>query len=441
MRFAVCRSIEHLGGALRRLPWRHRERQHLIRSTPNTREASGAHPLDMTRPPNPCVQLTRYSPCLPAENPDRRLYRSHFGPPQPDRFSGLDYSEGLLSRIVVLASITAWTLSCADGPWPPQRSYKRPRGLSDTHRNCQGFRQPLEALLTMADERRGATGVSMRRGAAHHPGSSLYVAEELGLDLTNTVYPWTRRPSLCACRSFRGAHLAAARCRPAWNTSGRISDGKLPSSGTRCSTCGATFRRVRISAVVDRGCRSPPLWAPGAFFARDAKSNIDSSRLFGADGSRPASWTRPRPAGFYTRGPELLVIRFKDESGKAGLQPNDASGVDLSLSRGGTLLHVDQAASSDQAVYGTRRTWSRRGSVAVSLRSIVKKRLDLDASLYRQILGDPLRENAPYKAPTDENRATLANNQGAIFNRTLVNGQVCRLRIDDIAAWLMGQMG
>jgi hypothetical protein len=32
----------------------------------------------------------------------------------------------------------------------------------------------------------------------------LYAKEDFGLDLTNTVYALDRRPSICACQSFRG---------------------------------------------------------------------------------------------------------------------------------------------------------------------------------------------------------------------------------------------
>ena len=90
-------SFGRLGGALRRYPWRHRERQHLTDSlavyTKHPRGLAGAHPLDMTRPPNPCVQLHPiHPPRLPVRATLTEGYtRSHFGPPQPDRpgrFSG-----------------------------------------------------------------------------------------------------------------------------------------------------------------------------------------------------------------------------------------------------------------------------------------------------------------------------------------------------------------
>ena len=73
------------------IPWRHRERQHLTDRlavyTKHPRGLAGAHPLDMTRPPNPCVQLHPiHPPRLPVRATLTEGYtRSHFGPPQPDR--------------------------------------------------------------------------------------------------------------------------------------------------------------------------------------------------------------------------------------------------------------------------------------------------------------------------------------------------------------------
>ena len=68
------------------IPWRHRERQHLTDRlavyTKHPRGLAGAHPLDMTRPPNPCVQLhpIHPPPSNPSSqsNPDRRLYAVPF---------------------------------------------------------------------------------------------------------------------------------------------------------------------------------------------------------------------------------------------------------------------------------------------------------------------------------------------------------------------------
>ena len=88
------------------IPWRHRERQHLTDRlavyTKHPRGLAGAHPLDMTRPPNPCVQLHPiHPPRLPVRATLTEGYtRSHFGPPQPDRPAASvgDYCSAVLRR-------------------------------------------------------------------------------------------------------------------------------------------------------------------------------------------------------------------------------------------------------------------------------------------------------------------------------------------------------
>ena len=88
------------------IPRRHRERQHLTDRlavyTKHPRGLAGAHPLDMTRPPNPCVQLHPiHPPRLPVRATLTEGYtRSHFGPPQPDRPAASvgDYCSAVLTR-------------------------------------------------------------------------------------------------------------------------------------------------------------------------------------------------------------------------------------------------------------------------------------------------------------------------------------------------------
>ena len=90
------------------IPWRHRERQHLTDRlavyTKHPRGLAGAHPLDMTRPPNPCVQLHPiHPPRLPVRATLTEGYtRSHFGPPQPDRPAASvgDYCSAVLKPVM-----------------------------------------------------------------------------------------------------------------------------------------------------------------------------------------------------------------------------------------------------------------------------------------------------------------------------------------------------
>ena len=89
------------------IPWRHRERQHLTDRlavyTKHPRGLAGAHPLDTTRPPNPCVQLHPiHPPRLPVRATLTEGYtRSHFGPPQPDQPAASvgDYCAAVLSPL------------------------------------------------------------------------------------------------------------------------------------------------------------------------------------------------------------------------------------------------------------------------------------------------------------------------------------------------------
>ena len=127
MRFAVCRCLRWLVRSSSKnpiddsrertqlwpprrrasaIPWRHRERQHLTDRlavyTKHPRGLAGAHPLDMTRPPNPCVQLHPiHPPRLPVRATLTEGYTgSHFGPPQPDRPAASvgDYCSAVLRR-------------------------------------------------------------------------------------------------------------------------------------------------------------------------------------------------------------------------------------------------------------------------------------------------------------------------------------------------------
>ena len=62
----------------------------------------------------------------------------------------------------------------------------------------------------LADERKARLAYPCGVGpAAHHPGEEpLYVDEELGLDLTNTVYALDSTTiALCGCRVFPWAHF------------------------------------------------------------------------------------------------------------------------------------------------------------------------------------------------------------------------------------------
>ena len=89
----------------------HHARGHDPVYTKHPRGLAGAHPLDMTRPPNPCVQLHPiHPPRLPVRATLTEGYtRSHFGPPQPDRPAASvgDYCSAVLTPLPADATLTA----------------------------------------------------------------------------------------------------------------------------------------------------------------------------------------------------------------------------------------------------------------------------------------------------------------------------------------------
>ena len=176
-----------------------------------------------------------------------------------------------------------------------------------------GFRQPVRRRWPMPTK--GAT-VSMRRWPSH-PGRTLYVDEELGLDLTNTVYALDST-TIALCLSV---HVGAL---PHHQGGGftlldpgqhSFSDGKLHDHG--CSwEAGAIY-------VVDRGyvdfarllCPAPSRGL-SRVPSRTSMLIVYRRRRI----ARPASFaTRPSPwtASTPVRLPRTFSRRFKDpESGK-----------------------------------------------------------------------------------------------------------------------------
>ena len=162
---------------------------------------------------------------------------------------------------------------------------------------------------------------------------TLYVDEELGLDLTNTVYALDSTTIALRLSVFPWAHFrttkAAVKMHTLLDLRGNIpsfihiSDGKLHdvhALDMLLPEAGAIY-------VVDRGyvdfARLYVLHQAGAFFVTRAKSNIDAHRVYSAPTDRSTGIICDQTIsldGFYTRQdyPELLRrIRFKDpESGK-----------------------------------------------------------------------------------------------------------------------------
>ena len=239
-----------------------------------------------------------------------------------------------------------------------------------------GFRQPVRrSTLADANERRDWRIHAALAQRLITQARTLYVDEELGLDLTNTVYALDSTTIALCLSVFPWAHFrttkAAVKMHTLLDLRGNIpsfihiSDGKLHdvhALDMLLPEAGAIY-------VVGRGyvdfARLYVLHQAGAFFVTRAKSNIDAHRVYSAPTDRSTGIICDQTIsldGFYTRQdyPELLRrIRFKDpESGKTLVFITKqllASGrhhlraLQKPLA-GGTLLQVDQAASSDQAV-------------------------------------------------------------------------------------------
>ena len=197
-----------------------------------------------------------------------------------------------------------------------------------------GFRQPVRrSTLADANERRDWRIHAALAQRLITQARTLYVDEELGLDLTNTVYALDSTTIALCLSVFPWAHFrttkAAVKMHTLLDLRGNIpsfihiSDGKLHdvhALDMLLPEAGAIY-------VVDRGyvdfARLYVLHQAGAFFVTRAKSNIDAHRVFSAPTDRSTGIICDQTIsldGFYTRQdyPELLRrIRFKDpESGK-----------------------------------------------------------------------------------------------------------------------------
>ena len=114
---------------------------------------------------------------------------------------------------------------------------------------------------------------------------TLYVDEELGLDLTNTVYALASTTIALCLSVFPWAHFkAAVKMHTLLDLRGNIpsfihiSDGKLHEFMPRYALAGSRSSRGSVARLY-------VLHQAGAFFVTRAKEHRCSSRLFGADGS------------------------------------------------------------------------------------------------------------------------------------------------------------
>ena len=178
-----------------------------------------------------------------------------------------------------------------------------------------GFRQPVRrSTLADANERRDWRIHAALAQRLITQARTLYVDEELGLDLTNTVYALDSTTIALCLSVFPWAHFrttkAAVKMHTLLDLRGNIpsfihiSDGKLHdvhALDMLLPEAGAIY-------VVDRGyvdfARLYVLHQAGAFFVTRAKSNIDAHRVYSAPTDRSTGIICDQTIsldGFYTR--------------------------------------------------------------------------------------------------------------------------------------------
>jgi DDE family transposase/uncharacterized protein DUF4372 len=275
-----------------------------------------------------------------------------------------------------------------------------------------GFREPIRrSTLADANESRDWRIYADLAQRLIAQARKLYATEDLGLDLTNTVYALDSTTIDLCLSVFPWAHFrttkAAVKMHTLLDLRGNIpsfihvSDGKLAD----VHALDLLLPEPGAIYVMDRGyvdfARLHTLHQAGAFFVTRTKSNMNAHRVYSAPTDRTTGIICDQSIaldGHYTSKnyPEhLRRIRFRDaESGKtlvfltnhvalpaltiAALYKNRWQ-VELFFKWIKQHLRIKQFYGTSQNAVKTQ-IW-----IAVSvyvLVAIVKKRLDLDASLY-----------------------------------------------------------
>ena len=316
-----------------------------------------------------------------------------------------------------------------------------------------GFRQPVRrSTLADANERRDWRIHAALAQRLITQARTLYVDEELGLDLTNTVYALDSTTIALCLSVFPWAHFrttkAAVKMHTLLDLRGNIpsfihiSDGKLHDvscpryalAGSRSHLRRGSWLRRLLPAFM---CCTKPGPSSSRVPSRTSMliASIRRRRIArpASFATRPSPWTASTPVRIT---PNLLRrIRFKDpESGKTlvfitnNFSLPAATICALYKSRWQVELFfkwIKQHLRIKQ-FYGTSENAVKTQIwIAVSvyvLVAIVKKRLDLDASLYTllQILSVTLFEKMPIHQALagDENRcnASQITNQLNLFD-------------------------
>lgn len=280
---------------------------------------------------------------------------------------------------------------------------------------------------------------------------SLYVSEDLGLDLTNTVYALDSTTIDLCLSVFPWAHFrttkAAVKMHTLLDLRGSIPSFIHISNGKMHDTRALDFMIPEPGAiyVMDRAyvdfLRLHHLHLAGAFFVTRAKSNLDAHRVYSSKADRSQGIICDQTItldGFYTQQeyPEhLRRIRFKDpETDKTlvfltnNFTLSATTICALYKSRWQVELFFKWIKQHlrIQRFYGTSENAVKSQIwIAVSvyvLVAIIKKRLNLDASLYTllQILSVTLFENMPIQQALQgiggQAERTDCNNQLNLFD-------------------------
>ena len=316
---------------------------------------------------------------------------------------------------------------------------------------AMGFRDPVRrSTLAEANEGRDWRFYAELAHRLIAQARKLYLGEDLGLDLANTVYALDSTTIDLCLSVFPWAHFRTAKAAVKMHTlldlRGNIpsfihiSDGKLHdvhALDLMIPEAGAIY-------VMDRGyvdfSRLRGLHRAGAFFVTRAKSNMDAHRIYSARADRAGGIVCDQTIaldGALTRAsyPEpLRRIRFRDpDSGKTLIFLTNnfalpaATVCALYKNRWRVELFfkwIKQHLRIKRFFGTTQNAVKTQIWIAVSvyvLVAIVKKRLNLDASLYTllQILSVTLFEKLPLiqalAGGDSKNNAIQENNQLNLF--------------------------
>jgi len=314
-----------------------------------------------------------------------------------------------------------------------------------------GFREPVaRSTLADANELRDWRIWESFAGRLIAQARELYLSEDLGLDLSNTVYALDSTTIDLCLSMFPWAHFrttkAAVKMHTLLDLKGNIPSFIHVSDGKLHDVHALDLLELEAGAiyVMDRGyvdfARLHTLHLAGAFFVTRAKSNTNFHRVYSAKTDRSTGVICDQTIaldGFYTRQDypaQLRRVRFKDPATDKTLifltnQMTFPAATICALYK--NRWHVElffkwiKQHLRIKRFFGTSENAVKTQIwIAVSvyvLVAIVKKRLNLDASLYTllQILSVTLFEKMPlqqaFPGSDSSSDSITINNQLNLF--------------------------